>query len=274
MERVTLFCFAASYAVALGLELWHLYRRRPVHRLAANLFGGAGLLAHTIYLAVQRPPLAWQYGLLLALAWILAIFYLYGSIHHARQAWGIFVLPVILVLVGLATAFGPPTDSEGGRVSGLFSLGDRELLGIAHATLVVMAAVGVCVGFVASLMYLVQAHRLKAKALPGQGLRLPSLERLETMNRRALTLAFPLLTVGALLGIVLMGHAANEIAGWTDPRVLSTALLWLVFALLLYLRFGLHLRGRRVALLTIVAFGLLLLTLALPHMGRGRGGLP
>jgi len=274
MERVTLFCFAASYAVALGLELWHLYQRRAVHRLLANVFGGAGLLAHTVYLAVQRPPLGWQYGLLLALAWILAIFYLYGSVHHSRQAWGIFVLPVVLVLVGLAGIFGLPTTSTGGRVSGLFSLEDREVLGIAHATFVILAAVGVCVGFVASLMYLVQAQRLKAKMLPGQGLRLPSLERLETMNRRALTLAFPLLTVGALLGIVLMGHAAHELAGWTDPRVLSTALLWLVFALLLYLRFGLHLRGRRVALLTLVAFGLLLLTLALPHMGRGRGGLP
>jgi ABC-type transport system involved in cytochrome c biogenesis permease subunit len=273
MERVTLFCFAASYTVALCLELWHLYQRLPVQRVLANVFGGAGLLAHTIYLAVQRPPLGWQYGLLLALAWILAIFYLYGSVHHARQAWGIFVLPLVLVLVGLATLFGAPTGPEGGRVSGLFSLEDRKLLSITHATLLILAAVGVCVAFVASLMYLVQAHRLKAKMLPGEGLRLPSLERLETMNRRALTLAFPLLTIGALLGIVLMGHAAHEIADWRDPRVLSTVLLWLVFALLLYLRFGLHLRGRRVALLTLVAFGLLLLTLALPHMGRG-GAVP
>src|SRR5215831_9280014 len=145
MERVTMFCFAASYAVALSLELWHLYHRRPIHRVMANVFGGAGLLAHTIYLAVQRPPLAWQYGLLLALAWILAIFYVYGAVHHARQAWGIFVLPVILALVGPL-----------------------------HACLLVLAAVGVCVGFVASLMYLAQASRLRAKVPPGRGLRLPS----------------------------------------------------------------------------------------------------
>ncbi len=271
MERVTLFCFAASYALALGLELWHLSHRRPVHRLAADLSGGAGLLAHTIYLAVQRPPLASQYGLLLALAWVLAIFYLYGSIHHARHAWGVFVLPVVLALVGLATVFGPPTDPEGAPLTGIFAREGRLFLNIAHATLLVLAAVGVCVGFVASLMYLVQARRLKAKALPGQGVRLPSLERIETMNRRALTLAFPLLTVGALLGILLVGHSADEIGTWSDPRVVSTALLWLVFALLLYLRFGLHLRGRRVAILTILAFGLLLLTLALPHMGSGGG---
>src|SRR5690349_4397480 len=44
-----LFCFAASYATALGLELWHQFRPRPVLRYAAVGFGAAGLLAHTIY---------------------------------------------------------------------------------------------------------------------------------------------------------------------------------------------------------------------------------
>lgn len=269
MDRITLFCFAASYSVALGLELWHLFRRRPVHRLMAEVFGGAGLLAHTIYLAVQRPPLASQYGLLLALAWVLAIFYLSASLHYWRQAWGIFILPLILCLVILATVFGAPTDPDGVRRSGLFSLPDKKFLGMAHGSLLVLAAVGVCVGFVASLMYLAQAQRLKTKTPPGQGLRLPSLERLETMHRRALTIAFPLLTVGMFLGVLLMAHHAEEIATWTDPRVLGTLLLWLVFGLVLYVRFGLHLRGRQVAVLTIVAFGLLLLTLALPHMGGG-----
>src|SRR5436305_12699900 len=113
MENVTLFCFAACCAVALGLELWHLSHRRPVHRLAATIFGCAGLIAQTIFLAVQRPPLGWQFGLLLVLAWILAIFYLFGSFHHKRQEWGLFILPVILVLVGLAKVFGPPSDESG-----------------------------------------------------------------------------------------------------------------------------------------------------------------
>src|SRR5947208_6679636 len=183
MERVTLFCFAASYAVALGLELWHLYRRRPVHRLLANLFGGAGLLAQTIYLAVQRPPLALQSGLLLVLAWILALFYLSESLHHGRQSWGVFVLPVLLALVLLAAVLGPSADVDAPHLAGQFLKEETQMLGAAHAVLVILAAVGVCVGFVASIMYLVQAHRLRAKSLPNHGLSLPSLERLETMNR-------------------------------------------------------------------------------------------
>jgi ABC-type uncharacterized transport system permease subunit len=269
MKHVTLYCFAASYAVALGLELFHLYRRRPVHRLLANLFGCAGLLAQTIFLVVQLPPLGWQFGLLLMLSWILAIFYLLGSFHHTRQEWGLFILPVILVLVGLARIFGPPLDDEGTPVKGIFHQEESTMLAIVHGVLLVMAAVGVCVGFVASVMYLVQAHRLRAKMLPGQGMPLPSLERLEMMNRRSLTLAFPLLTAGMAVGIILLLRKAE---GWTDPQVLISIPLWLAFAFMVYLRFGLHLRGRKMAIMTVVGFVLLLVTLIMPHMGRGGAG--
>ena len=53
--------------------------------------------------------------------------------------------------------------------------------------------------------------------------------------------------------------------GWADPKILGAIGLWVVFALLVYLRYGYHLRGRQVALLTIVAFVLLVATLASSH---------
>ena len=111
MDRVTILCFLASYTAALILEL--LYQVRPLRtvRWLALGFGAAGLVAQTIFLAVQRPPLIWQYGWMLFLAWILAIFYLIGSVHHRRLSWGLFVLPLVLGLVGLGAAFGRPSDS-------------------------------------------------------------------------------------------------------------------------------------------------------------------
>lgn len=266
MEHVTIVCFLASYAVALGLEL--LYQLRPVRLVnwLALAFGMAGLVAQTIFLAVQRPPLIWQYGWMLFLAWILAVFYLVGSVHHRRLSWGLFVLPLVLALVGLGAAFGRPT---GAIISSEDVLPISTAWGMIHGWLLLLAAVGLCVGFLASLMYLVQAHRLRAKTLPGHGLRLWSLERIEAMNRRAIVLAFPLLTAGMLVGLVLMFQ--ENLSGWTDPRVLASVVLWLCFAVLLYLRFGYHLRGRPVALLTIVTFVLLVGCLALPHWGQGGG---
>jgi ABC-type transport system involved in cytochrome c biogenesis permease subunit len=270
MERVTVFCFLASYAVALALDAWHQRRPRPVVRLLSLGCGGAGFLAQTIYLFVKQPPLVSQFGWMLFLSWILAIFYLYGSIHHRRLAWGVFVLPLVLGLVALGWAFAPPgevTRSVGRE--GVFTI--HDFWGPLHALLLFLAAIGICVGFLASLMYLFQARRLQTKRVLQKGPRLLSLERLEAMNRRAILLSFPLLTAGVLVGVVRMFREALP-GGWTDPRVLSAGVLWLAFALVVYLRFGYHLRGRRVALLTIVTFVLLIGCLALSHpLGQGGG---
>jgi ABC-type transport system involved in cytochrome c biogenesis permease subunit len=263
IERITIFCFAASYAVALALELLLLFRSSALTRLLATCFGSAGLLAHTLFLSAQHVSLTSQAGSLLFLGWILAMFYLYGSIHHRRLAWGVFVLPVVLGLTILGDLEGQPALATSD--SSLWFVDLEQFWRILHIGLFVLAAVGVSVSFVASIMYLVQAHRLKAKALPGHGLRLLSLERLEKMNRRGITWAFPLLTIGLVVGMVQLTQAGVRLIGWTDPRILSTVMLWLVFAIVLYLRYGFHLRGRNVALLTIVAFGLLLVTLVTGH---------
>ena len=111
LGRITIVCFAASYGVALGLELIQLGWPRPIYRVVCALFASAGLLAHTLYLLVQRPSLASQFGLLLFLGWILAVYYLAGSLHHRRQARGIFVLPVLLGLTILAGLTGPGTGT-------------------------------------------------------------------------------------------------------------------------------------------------------------------
>jgi ABC-type transport system involved in cytochrome c biogenesis permease subunit len=275
LEKITLTCFGASYAVALLLEVLHLLWPRAVPRFLGLLFGAAGLVAHTLFLvqafflAEQGAPLSSQLGSTLFLAWILAIFYLYGSVHHRRQAWAVFVLPVVLILLGLAMLF--PLSREESAGPGWFH--GKQAWSLVHAGLLILAAAGVCVGCVASIMYLVQARRLREKVPPQQGMRLLSLERLEEMNRRAITLAFPLLTAGLLIGAFRVARHLSEPPVWTDPRVLGAGVLWVVFALLLYLRYGAHLRGRRLALLTIVTFVLLLFTLAASHTGV-QGGNP
>ena len=103
-----------------------------------------------------------------------------------------------------------------------------------------------------------------------------SLERLEEMNRRAINLSFPLLTAGVLVGLILMFQpAAGEAPSFFQQgaaKIIAIGVLWLVFALVLYLRYGAHLRGRSLALLTIVAFVLLVFTLASSHPVVQGGG--
>jgi ABC-type transport system involved in cytochrome c biogenesis permease subunit len=264
--RITVFCFAASYALAFVLELVRLFVPRPLLRWLALGCTGAGLVAHTVYIVVNPLPLETSFGSLIFLAWILAVFCFYGACHHQRLAWEIFVLPLILGLVLLARLFpaGSPQRSTEPAWE-LFALEGKSFWPVVHGTLMLLAAVGVSVGFIASVMYLVQAYRLKSKHLPGQGLRLWNLERLESMNRRAIMLAFPILTAGLLIAAAQLFRLPNGRQSLENWKVISTVALWIVFVLLLYLRYSVHAGGRQVAWLTIMAFALMLAALIAVH---------
>jgi ABC-type transport system involved in cytochrome c biogenesis permease subunit len=147
--------------------------------------------------------------------------------------------------------------------------------GLIHGILLLLAGVGISVAFVASVMYLVQVRRLQAKLAPSHGMKMMSLERLEAMNRKAILWAFPLLTAGLIAGALLQWHQGNFLAGWESPKIVSALGLWCVFTILLYLRYGTHARGRQVALLTLLAFAIMMCALVSPvHPFVQAGGGP
>jgi ABC-type uncharacterized transport system permease subunit len=268
-EKITVLCFAASYLTAFALELWHQFRPRPILRFFALGFGGAGLLAHIIYLLMQcviAPTLALESptGSLFFLALILAVFYVSEAIHHRRIAWALFVLPVVLGLIGVGVLLQHPGAASAASW--------QSFWGMTHGTLLLLAAVGVSIGFIASIMYLVQLRRVQAKLPPNQGMPLLNLERLELMNRRAILWSFPLLTAGLLAGFALQLANGTLTQDWTSVRILSVVGLWLVFAILLYLRYRAHVRGRQLALWTMFAFAILMLALVSPHSFVQGGG--
>ncbi len=252
---ITQYCFGLSYLTAFGLEMYRAVRPVGWSRLVGIAFAIAGLLAHTIFLAYHQPTPADPYGSLLLLAWVFAVFYLYGVLHRDPYPWAAFVLPLVLVLIGLSFAF-TKGDSERSWFTG------ESFWGMFHGVLLLLASVGITVGFLASAMYLVQVWRLKRKLNPIGGVRLLSLERLERMNRRAVNLAFALLTVGLLLGVMRLPH---DNTGWTALKIASTVGLWLAGVLLMYLRYGAHLSGRRLAQFTVLTFVVMLIALLAAH---------
>src|SRR4029079_4006998 len=120
------------------------------------------------------------------------------------------------------------------------------------------------VGFVAGVMYLVQAARLKRKLPPSGRLRLPSLEWLEKINSRVVALSALLILIGFLAGIVLkVTTVGREAMAWNDPVVSSSALMliWLLAAALFNVIYRPARHGRKVAYLTVASFGFLSIVL-------------
>ncbi|MCS7168636.1 MAG: cytochrome c biogenesis protein CcsA [Gemmatales bacterium] len=268
-HRINVVCFTASYGLAWLAELGRLWK--PDARWLRWLMVGfmaAGLLAHTLYLAARWTPTAGEARSLLWLAWIVAFLGLYGAMHYRRVAWCVFVLPVVLALIGLATLW--PAAHGWPAITGPL---DRWLI-TAHVALLVLGGVGLCVSFVASVMYLLQARRLRHKQALGEGLRLLSLERLERMIRHGVAWAFPLWTAGVILGMFLLWQRREF--SWLDAKVISGAVLVLVFVMLLDLRYRQHQRGRRFAWAAIMAFVMFLVALSIeafaPSWHRFGGG--
>src|SRR5438094_3647954 len=135
LGKITVFCFAASYAVALAAELLQQFLQRPPLRWLALGFATAGLVAHTAYVAVNPLPLQTSFGSLIFLAWILAVFCWFGSIHHRRLTWGLFVWPLVLALIGLAevTEGSPQRPTE--PTWELFALEGKQFWPYLHGSL-------------------------------------------------------------------------------------------------------------------------------------------
>lgn len=259
---ISTFCFAASYAVALALELLRFFARSAARRVLTLTFSAAGLLAHTLFLVHRAmtatvTPLSSEQDWYLVVAWILAALYLFLSFYYPRIPFGLFLLPVVLALVGIAHFLAATVPFPVSRTT--------QYWGMAHGSFLLVGTVTVIVGFMAGLMYLIQASRLKHKLPPSQTFALPTLERLERTNEQAIVVSTVLLTLGVLSGVVLnlVNRRNPDELPWTDPVVWSSGILWswLVVSAVFNALYRPARQGRKVAYLTVANFLFLVLAL-------------
>lgn len=228
LSGISIVCFAASYAVALGCEASRLVFRSGMRGIVMVGFAAAGLLAHTLFLgwrAVTESsvPLSSPFDWYLLAAWLLAAGYLWLALANPRTPVGLFLLPVVLALIGAATLASnqpflqSPAARAWARIHGSFNLA---------------FSVAIALGAVAGLMWLIQAGRLARKQAPIRGFRMPSLERLALVTHRMLGIAAWTAVAGFVSGIVLNAVKLPESVPWGDPVVLRMGLVvaWLVVA--------------------------------------------
>lgn len=260
LDKVSTLCFFASYLVALGLELTQFLRTSRMNRWAAIGFTGAGLVAQTIYLAHRSrvsglPPLIGSmHDWLLVLAWVAAAVYIVLELRDRRLGLGVFLLPLILLLVGSSSSMskvGQPRDTQ-------------YAVAMLHASLLVFGIAGVMIAFLLSLMYLVQHNRLKHKSPDPDSLQLYSLERLGRMNWWAVVGSVPQLTLGMLTGVCLAwkSRTTSSPVDLASTGFVVMYVLWLAMIMLLgWLVRRSQSSGKIVAWRTLWACGFLLVTM-------------
>src|SRR2546425_10654878 len=129
-----------------------------------------------------------------------------------------------------------------------------------HVVLSVLGDAVFALAFSASLLYLVQERRLKARRAPAALHYLPSLETLDRVNYRCLVWGLILLTLGIVSGIV-WAHTAWGRFWSSDPKLVFSLVTWGIYVILLQGRMTAGWRGRWAATLTIAGFAVIVISL-------------
>jgi ABC-type uncharacterized transport system permease subunit len=247
--RVAAVLYAAASVAVFPAVLYNRERWRSscVHLAGLGFFFHFVSVAEMLALAHRWVPVgAREIESIMGLA-VVAMFFLVWWLYGA-VSMGIFALPVTFFLVfvpslGLSRYTFP---SEGVRNSWL----------IAHIAALLAAYVALGFSLLASIFYLAQERRLKSKLKPGDGSSsapldwLPPLDTLERIAHGTLLFGFPCMTVGLIIGAVLVQETPLGAAYFLDPKVIASFAMWVAYVALLFIRRTANLRGRKAAYLS------------------------
>jgi ABC-type uncharacterized transport system permease subunit len=268
--KISITCFAASYLVVFALEISRVFFDLSLRKYLRVGFAAAGLLAHTIYLVCNSQLefnalgiwLGNWFGWCLSASWLLAAAYLWISLRQPESVTGLFILPVVMILIWIGILFGKENQ---------FSVSHaRSVWTMVHGASLVLGTAVVALGFIFGVVYLLQASRLKRKVPQSKLFRLPSLEWLQQSSERSLLVSTMLLAVGLVSGIAINqvgseGAARSGVIAWSDPVIWSSGILfaWLLAVITFNLFYRPARRGRKVAYLVVASFLFLVLELGI-----------
>jgi cytochrome c-type biogenesis protein CcsB len=201
-----------------------------------------------------HPPITNRQEALSFFAALIVLLYLAIYLKYRLSSLSVFLFPLVFILTLTATVM-TPSESANPVILHSFWF-------YIHIPTTFLAYASFFVAFAVALMYLIQERELKRKRPAIFYYLLPSLEICDELGYRALSYGFILLTIGIIAG-ALWGKLVL-IGSWQwDPKILWSAITWLMYAVVVHYRFTAGLRGRGAALLSIAAFIFVLLNLIL-----------
>jgi HemX protein len=241
------------YAAAFAVFLIGFFTQRPWMNRAGLIVAAVGLVAQTLGLVFRGVsaghfPFVGVYESMVLVSWAIALVWHVLESFTKIKAVGLYVMPVVLVLLTIALVeYDPPR----GMVPAL-----RSDIVIVHVSVMLVAIGCLYVAGGAAIIYLIEETLLRRRKTGGVLGRLPSLAALDRLIYHATLLGLPFLTMGMAAGVIRA--ETFKVPGWpTDPMVLLSAAAWAVYLALITGRARGDWSGRAVSWLAVA--GLLLL---------------
>ncbi len=255
MSRILLSIATHEYAMAAMLYLAFLVRQWRFFAIGGRVLVGTGLLLQAVTLGSELAgqggmPVGLAQGLSAVAFLLLAIFFLL-DVRFRIPVMGAFITPaaVAILLPALLISAGRepiPTTLR------------RPLLPV-HITIALVGIAAFAVAAGVAVMYLLMERQLKGKRFGVLFSRLPSLGFLDQLNKQLVLWGFVALSVTLVTGAFFSSSSSGLFWRW-EPKEIATVVAWIVFAVLLNARYFAGWQGRRVAVLTMAGFCVLLVS--------------
>jgi len=240
---------AALYTASLAFYLHKLFGGGAWPGRAATALLAGGLVTHYMALlerAITLHSVPYQdfYGSMSLLAWFLALTYLGLELLHRERAMGAFVLPLVLLLLGLELVVVPQAAPKPPAHGSIFAL---------HVTSNILAYSAFTLSFVYSVVYLVQDRLLRARRPGAVVWRLPPLDDLERMARSGVWVGLAGLLLGIGFGMMVDQQLHGQLLS-LDSKVVVSFLILACYAVYLWSARSPAWRGARASVVCIASY--------------------
>jgi len=247
----------ALYLASAVAYLMFLLRSSESRAPIAFWFSVLGFAVHTLSIMHRAIfskffPLATAFDALSFFAWLIIGLFLIVRYRDPSPIFGSIATPLACVLMLYGSTLSYQIREPLIPILKSWWLPIHVSLALAGNGIFALIAVG-------GLMYIIQERLIKTKKLGRYHKLLPSLETLDAINRRGLPLGFFFLTLGIISGALWAGSAWGFYWSW-DPKETWSLITWLIYAAIIHQRLALGWRGKRIAVLAILGFALVIFT--------------
>jgi len=253
---VTLFWYSFwFYLISFVVFTLYFAFKSSVLGKLANALLLIGFLPQTVGLIFRwklagHVPFSNMYEYAYLMSWMAVGSYGFILFKFRKLIIGVFVSFVVLGLIVSASLL--PKELSRQLVPALQS----NWLAI-HVSLAALGEGAFAIACAVSIMYLIKSSYVRRnKDLEF----FPSLEMLDDINYKAISIGYPLFTFGALFaGAIWASKAWGTFWGW-DPKEVGSLIIWLFYTGYLHARMQRNWKGDKAAVLSIIGFIMILLS--------------
>jgi cytochrome c-type biogenesis protein CcsB len=245
------------YFIATVVGIVWLFRGKKATSKTIYILAAIGFLLHTINIIIRyikggHLPITNLHEASSFFSWCIILLFFVLEFRYKIDLLGAFIMPFVLILMLSSSIFPREINPSLNPVLKSYWFG-------IHTTLAFLGNAAFAMACGVGIMYLIQERYLKSKHLSSLFQRLPSLQVLDEINYRLITLGFPLLTLAIITGVIWANSAWGTYWRW-DPKEVWSLITWIIYAMVIHLRLTIGWRGKKAAIISIVGFLVVIFT--------------